>query len=305
LNAVVLLNAAAGSLASGPGGPAAERISAAFTHRGVDAVVKAVARERLAPAIREAVGSRAEAVVVGGGDGTLNAAAAALVGSGKPLGILPLGTLNHFARDLGIPLDLEAAVGTIAAGQVRDVDVGEVNGRIFLNNSSIGLYPAAVAGREELRHHGHGKWMAMLYASFAVLRRYPVMTLVLRAEGDAARLTTPCVFVGNNEYAVRLLALGRRAFLDRGTLAVYVTRNTGRLGLLRLALRALLGRLEQDRDFHSLRLPELRIESRRRALTVAVDGELMRCAPPINYRIRARELRVLAPPPADPAGAVA
>src|SRR6185503_16647759 len=107
----------------------------------------------------QAFASDADAVVIGGGDGTVSAAADRAVRHGKPIGVLPLGTLNHFARDLGMPPDLRDAVRAIATGVVREVDVGEVNGRVFVNNSSIGVYPTVVRDRDEQRlRFGRGKW---------------------------------------------------------------------------------------------------------------------------------------------------
>ncbi len=189
-------------------------------------------------------------------------------------------------------------MGTIERGHVTEVDVGEVNGRIFLNNSSIGLYPSAVAHREELRHrHGGGKWPAMFNACVDVFRRFPLLDVTLQVEDRAVSLTTPFIFVGNNRYEMRLFSLGTRASLQRGELSVYLTRNGGRMGLLRLAFRALLGRLEQDRDFHSLVLPGVEIRTRRRSLRVSLDGEVVRMASPIRYSLRPRALRVLAPLP--------
>lgn len=280
------------------------RVRDAFQRSNLQAEVLAVDSETLPEAARKAAASDADVVVLGGGDGTLGAGAAALAGGRKPLGILPLGTLNHFAKDLGIPLDLDQAVRTIESGHVTEVDVGEVNGRLFLNNSSIGLYPAAVAHREELRHrHGGGKWAAMLVACVAVFRRFPLLSVTLQAEGRAVALTTPFIFVGNNRYEMSLFSLGTRASLQGGELSLYLTRNAGRTGLLRLAFRALLGRLEQDRDFHSFMLPEVEIRTRRRSLRVSLDGEVVEMASPIRYVIRPRALRVLAPPVAAALGA--
>jgi diacylglycerol kinase family enzyme len=220
------------------------------------------------------------------------------LGSQKPLGILPLGSLNHFAKDVGIPLDLDQAVETIARGYVTEVDVGEVNGRIFLNNSSIGLYPSAVAHREELRHrHGGGKWPAMFNACVDVVRRFPLLDVTLQVDDRAAALRTPFVFVGNNRYEMSLFSLGTRTSLQGGELSVYLTQNAGRMGLLWLFFRALLGRLDQDRDFHSFTLPGVEIRTRRRSLRVSLDGEVVRMASPIRYKIRPRALRVLAPMP--------
>jgi diacylglycerol kinase family enzyme len=304
MKAAVVLNASAASIAASEASATVSRVREAFERAGVEAEILAIGHESLPAAARRAVASDADVVVLGGGDGTLSTGAAALLGSHKPLGILPLGSLNHFAKDVGIPLDLDQAVGTIERGYVTEVDVGEVNGRIFLNNSSIGLYPSAVAHREELRHrHGGGKWPAMFNACVDVVRRFPLLDVTLQVDDRAVALTAPFIFVGNNRYDMSLFSLGTRTSLQGGELSIYLTQDAGRMGLLRLFFRALLGRLEQDRDFHSFTLPGVEIRTRRRSLRVSLDGEVVRMASPIRYIIRPRALRVLAPmPDAAPGG---
>ena len=293
---VVVLNASAGSVTGASDTIA--RVREAFERSHLEPEIVAIGPESFLAAARRAAASDADVVVIGGGDGTLNSGAAELVGGPKTLGILPLGTLNHFAKDLGLPMGLDEAVATIARGHVTEVDVGEVNGRIFLNNSSIGLYPSAVAEREELRRgRRRGKWLAMLNASADVFRRFPLLDATLEIEGRTVALTTPFIFVGNNRYEMSLFSLGTRSSLHGGELSLYLTRNTGRSGLLRLALRALLGSLEQDRDFRSFALSTLEIRTRRRSVGVSLDGEVVRMSSPIRYRLRPRALRVLAPPP--------
>ena len=293
MKVVVLLNEAAGADAASP---EVSKVREAFAAGAVAADVRACSPRDLRAAIAAAAASGVDAVVIGGGDGTLNAAAQVLVGGPTALGVLPLGTLNHFAKDVGIPLDLADAVATIAAGDRLAVDVGEVNGRFFLNNASIGLYPAAVREREELRHkHGGGKWVAMLQACFDVFRRYPLLSVVVRTEDQVAHLKTPFVFVGNNRYEMSLFSLGSRQTLRGGELSVYLSRDGGRVALVRQALRALLGTLEQDRDFRSLVVTEMEIDTRRRHVRVAVDGEVVEMASPIRYRIHPQSIWVLAP----------
>jgi YegS/Rv2252/BmrU family lipid kinase len=234
-------------------------------------------------------------IVAGGGDGTINAVASAIVGSDKILGVLPLGTLNHFARDLKIPTDLALAVRTIASGGSILVDVGEVNGRIFLNNSSLGLYPTIVREREKKQKLGAGKWPAFIWAALAALRRYPFLDIHLSAGGEEFHRRTPFVFVGNNDYVMESFSIGSRDCLDRGHLSVYMTNRTGRWGLVRLAVRALLGRLREDKDFLGLCTREAKIETRRRRLRVAFDGEVDVMETPFHYRVRPRSLRVIVP----------
>ena len=179
--------------------------------------------------------------------------ASTLLGTDVAFGILPLGTLNHFAKDLGIPLDLDEAIAVIAQGHSISVDTGEINGRIFLNNSSLGLYPDTVRSRErQQRQLGRGKWVAFFWAAVAALRRYPFLDLTIDVDEQAYQRRTPFVFIGNNSYLMEGFNIGARERLDEGTLSLYVVQRTGRLGLLALALRALFGRLRQARDFDML-----------------------------------------------------
>jgi len=298
MTVIVLTNAQAGT----SGQPQEEReseIRQALSADGLSADVRSVPPRQLPDAARRALGERPDAVVAAGGDGTLSSIAGVLAGSGMPMGVLPLGTLNHFAKDLNIPTDLKQAAGIIRAGLVRDIDVAAVNGRIFINNSSIGIYPHVVRERDEQwQRLGRGKWPAMISAGIGVFRRHPMLGVRISTNTDSRASTTPFVFVGNNEYKLSLFSLGGRDRLDRGQLCLYIAHHTGRMGMLILALRALVGRLEQSRDFESLLVPEGWIESRRRSLLVSVDGEVAHMAPPLHYQILPKALRVLAPPAA-------
>lgn len=305
MRAIVLVNAASGRIAAAESEGAAARTAAlarieeAVRRAGLQAEVVSVEPERLAGAAAEAAGApELDAVIVAGGDGTVNAAASAMADREKPLGVLPLGTLNHFARDLGLPSDAEGAAAAFSAGRWRQVDVGEVNGRVFVNNCSIGLYPEAVRRREDRREGGEPKWPAMLRSVRDALRRPPVLRLTLRTDDRTLRVATPLLVVGNNRYETDLLRLGRRAALDEGMLWAYLARSAGSGGVLRLALRALAGRIEEAPEFESLCAPSLRVEDRRRTrpLPVAVDGELVQVKPPLLLRSRPRCLRVLVPP---------
>ncbi|MFL6333161.1 MAG: diacylglycerol/lipid kinase family protein [Pyrinomonadaceae bacterium] len=292
----VIINAAAGG-----GSEDDERsraVEEAFNACGVGARVR-VARKGgdVEEFVRQALMNGARAVVAGGGDGTVGSVAGALAGTDRPLGVLPLGTLNHFAKDLGIPLSLAEAARNICEGREVPVDVGEVNGRVFVNNSSLGLYPRIVRRREKLQEReGSGKWAAFLRASLAVLRRYPFMNVRLEADGREIARKTPFVFVGNNEYQVENLQLGARSCLDSGRLSLYVAHRTGRLGLLRLALSALFGRLREAHDFDALCAREIWVETRRpKRIPVATDGEVTVLSTPLHYRIRPGALKVIVP----------
>ena len=234
-------------------------------------------------------------VAAGGGDGTVSAVASGLVDSAAALGVLPLGTLNHFAKDMRIPLDLEQAIRTLFTGAEVRVDVGEVNGRIFLNNSSVGFYPQIVRERERLQRRGSTKWVAFAHAAAQVLRRGITIRVRLEDDRDGAhQIETPFVFVGNNPYEVTGLEIGTRVRLDCGTLWLCTAPRAGRVKLLRLALQALLGRVNRV-DLLRRDVRTIQIQSRRHHLLVARDGEVGMMQTPLQYRVRPAALRVLVP----------
>ena len=250
----------------------------------------------LADRTQEIVARRPAMVVAAGGDGTVSAVASCLRGTGIPLAVLPVGTLNHFARDLGLPSRVEDAVAAIAHGRAVGVDVGEVNERAFINNASLGMYPDIVRDRtRQQRRLGRGKYWAMLWATWAVVRRSPFLRLRLEIDGREVYTRSPFVFVGNNDYTMEGFNIGARSSLRDGCLSIYTTRRRTRLGLLGLALRALAGRLHQAEDFSIERASTLRIETRRRRIWVATDGELNAMMAPLTFRIVPGALRVIVP----------
>lgn len=264
---------------------------------GLDAeLVLARDGEEMIATAKRALENGARLVAAGGGDGTINAVAGVMVGTGVHFGVLPLGTLNHFAKDLGIPLDLADAVRNLADGVPRQVDAGEVNGRIFLNNSSLGLYPDIVRDREkQQRRLGRGKWPAAMWATLAALRRYPFLSMRLTVKGETLARRTPFVFIGNNRYTMQGLSIGERDCLDDGLLSLYVAQKPTRLGLLRFAFDALRGKLGSERDFDVLEAADFEIETHRHRLHVATDGEVTVMNPPLRYRVRPGALTVLVP----------
>lgn len=288
----VLINAGGGTVKAV--GPEAQRalIVKSFARHGIVAEVEAVDGDALVAAVEKGHGP----IAVGGGDGTIAAAAGALAGRERTLGVLPLGTLNHFAKDLGLAT-LNAAVDAIAGGHVRQVDVGEVCGRVFINTSSVGFYPQMVVERtREQRASGLPKWPAMALASLRTLRRFPRHRLSIHVEGRARSRVTPCVFVGNNDYELAGLKIGKRARLDAGGLFLVIVEGNSLWSLAGVTLKAALGRSEQAEDIDVFKgVPHVRIESRASRLDVALDGEVARMTPPLDYRIRPKALRVFAP----------
>lgn len=274
-----------------------EEIQSLFAATGVPVRLERVRHGGdLAARARQAAG-RSDVLVAAGGDGTIGAVAGVIVETNGTLGVLPMGTLNHFAKDAGIPVDLQAAVETIVAGHARDVDVGDLNGRIFANNASIGIYPRMVWERNAERRHGRGKWTAFAIAMARAWRSYRMLAARLSVDGQPHVFRTPFIFVGNNEYKVEGFELGARAALDRGVLSVFVAPECGRFEILALPLRALAGRLTADAKFERFLAEEVAIELPRHRVSVAFDGEVAIMRPPLHFRVRRAALHVIVPKP--------
>jgi diacylglycerol kinase family enzyme len=290
----VLLNRGGGAVAADR--TIVDSVRSALEQAGIEAEVELISAGDCEARSR-AIAERGDPLlIVGGGDGTVGAAASALAGTKTALGILPLGTLNHFARDLGVPLRLEEAAQLIAEGTERRVDVAEMNDRIFINNSAIGLYPLMVVDRDlQRRRLGRSKRLAMLVASARTLARFNHQRLTLTVNEEKARIDTPLLFVGNNDYRLDLGAPGRRESLDDGRLCVLVMRKKTRRGLLAASVRALLGKTRRDDMVRLDGVERLRVDSRRSHVAVSLDGEVLRTKPPLDYRIRKQALRVMAP----------
>lgn len=240
--------------------------------------------------------SEEEVVVAAGGDGTISAVADKLAGTKALLGVIPTGTFNHFAKDLGLPLDLKGALDVIKEGKAMEVDVGEANGRVFINNSSFGLYPRLVRLRSKNQFRLQcSKWWALLRGMVFLLLHFPVIEARLTVEGKELRKRTPFVFIGANRYRLDALQIGTRARLDEGILSVFTARDLGRLGLFRLAVKALFGRLHTDKDFESFCAEELQVDMPRKSVSISFDGEVTRMETPVRYRIRPKALRVIVP----------
>jgi diacylglycerol kinase family enzyme len=290
----VALNSASGAL--GRESPE-QRVAELCREAGRDAAVTATGDvDALCESVRLALQRGTRTILVGGGDGTLRRVAALLLERDAALGVLPLGSFNHFARDLGIPLGLDDAVRAALGGAPRRVDVGEVNGRVFLNNASLGLYPSFVRLREQEGARGPARWLVRLRAAVRALRRRKEIVVRIRVGEVSTVHRTPIVMVGNNEYRATGLELGTRPSLSGGRLAIYIVKGGGRRHVLRLAWRMLTDRVRDELEV--LRAEAATLESRRRRLHVAMDGDVELMAPPLEFRIRPAALWVLLPPEA-------
>jgi YegS/Rv2252/BmrU family lipid kinase len=287
----VIINVSAGSTARQE---IAEAIRKAFDQHGVQVKVEVADGDKL-PELARAMRDQAyDCIVAGGGDGTISTVASQLVGYSTALGVLPLGTLNHFARDLGMPLDIDNAVAEICSGEIRAIDVASVNGKVFLNNSSLGLYPDQARLRQAWRAR-IGRWPALIFASVVVLTRYPFLRVIAEFNGKRLSRRCPMMLVSNNEYKLEPGKLTERERLDCGVLGIYLLRDEGRTGLLRIALHSLVYRLEDAASFENHRATEIVVKTHRKKVRVALDGEVYKLHTPLRFRSLPASLRVIAP----------
>lgn len=297
----VILNAAAGARDKAAIG---RRLAMLFRDHGVAAEIHLIERGAEAAGwARRAVAAGTGVVVAGGGDGTVSSVAAVLAGTGVPLGVLPLGTFNYFARNLGIPLDLEDAVHTLVHGRVISVNLGELNGRPFVNTSSLGLHSRILTEAERYKARlGRRRWVAVVSGIRTVLQPHPLFSIRLGVGATVTAYRTPLVFVGNNRLQAAQFDQRAGTCLDAGQLSLYVMHPVGRWGLLRLVLKALFRRAADSPGLDLLCLQEGWIETPRRILSVSLDGEVVPMRSPLHYRVRPAALRVIVP--AGEAGAV-
>jgi diacylglycerol kinase family enzyme len=288
----VIVNAGSGSVL---GEETSNSLRDRFVAHGIPATVHlAKDGEEIGRLARRAV-ENADVIVAGGGDGTISSIAVEVAKAGKTLGVLPLGTLNNFSKDLGIPQTLAGSVQTIADGEVKVIDLAEVNGRTFINNSSIGLYPQIVLSREEQQRLGYGKWYAAFWAALRIFRLSPFLKVRIELDGKSFLRKTPFVFVGNNDYEMDLYNIGRRTSIDGGELSVYFLHRGGRWGVTLLLWHTLLGRLRQWEDFEEVNTTSITIQTRKKKLHVAFDGEVREMRTPLEYRVRPKALKVIVP----------
>ncbi len=287
----VITNNAAGS---GIGSGISNRITAAFADLGTEALVIEARGRDLRKAVRALLAQGYDTITAGGGDGTLSTVASEMAGRSEALGVLPLGTLNHFARDLGVPLDLDKAIALVCSDHSRRVDIGQVNGHSFINNASLGLYPDQLRLRQVWQSR-IGKWPAVVVASFAVFRRFPYLNITAEFNGNRLKRRCPMVLISNNKYRLEPSNLTGREQLDEGLLGIYMLRDEGRAGLVQIALHSLVFKPEEADSFESHCATELRVMIRSRRVKVALDGEVYRLSTPLRFSVLPGGLRVIAP----------
>lgn len=291
----VILNANAGT--ANAIGMTAEILYALFQANGLKAIIDDQSERALSERIAHALTSDAQIIVAAGGDGTITALASALVGTEKTLAILPLGTVNALARDLNVPFDLPAAVAALATGQIHCIDVGEVNGRVFLHKVVAGLIPGLAAGREHIRGRGDASAkIGFIRYVFRRLSRAKRIAVVIESSGGAPRVErVQSVAVASNAYDEGMGQFFSRHCLDSGTLTLYVLRHLKAMDFLRLTVGMLMGRWQHDEALLVETVSRLTIDVRKSMLKVMLDGEVVTLQTPLKFSIRPRALSVIVP----------
>lgn len=235
---------------------------------------------KLAPYIKEA-----QIIGVIGGDGTISTVAGIVANTKATLLPIPGGTLNHFTKDLGVPQDVDEALAQATQAKPRNIDIASVNDTYFINNSSIGIYPASLHRREEIEPRV-GKWPAAIAASLRALVSFKTHRVTI----DNSTFSTPFVFIGNNRYALDSF---ERTALDNAILTVFIAKTKSRLTLLKIACFALIGKTNQVPEFDEINTKEINIEAKRQSISVSHDGEVSQLTAPLHYKIHTGALKII------------
>jgi diacylglycerol kinase family enzyme len=295
MNLILVLNRDAGTLRDVDADKAAEELAAIFRERGHEIAVELHAGGGAVEAVRRACReARADALIVGGGDGTVSAAAAAAAECGATLGILPLGTMNLFARSLGIPLEMKAAATALASARPACVDIGEVNGRFFVHHVALGLHAEVVRTRDRMTFDSRlGKIRASFRAWWMVVREPPRLDAEIRVGARTFRRRTAAILVSNNP-----LGEGHLPYADdpsEGALGLYVVKSRRLPDLITLALRLAVGALSRTPQLDQWRAEEVEIVLPEARVKASVDGEAVSLETPIRCSSRKQGLSVLRP----------
>jgi diacylglycerol kinase family enzyme len=293
----LVLNRNSGALSDGDPEAIANDLAEIFRAHGHSVGVEVLSGHAAVAAIARICREMAcDAVIAGGGDGTISAAAAAAAESGLALGVLPLGTMNLFARSLGIPLRPAAAAEALAVAETVHVDIGEVNGRFFTHHVTLGLHPRMIRVRERLRYASRfGKIWASGQAWWTVVRQPPRLDLQVRADGEAFRRRTAAILVSNNP-----LGEGHLPYADdprQGRFGLYIALSRRWRHLLQLAAQIGLGDISGNPLLEGRLAEEVEIATGSKTVQASVDGEIVALETPLRFKLRSGGLKVLKPRP--------
>lgn len=240
-----------------------------------------------------------DALVVAGGDGSVSSAAAIAWRSGLPLGVIPAGTMNLFARAIGLPLDVNTVPSVLAAWNIMDADIGDANGNPFIHQFSAGMHARMIRLREKITYKSRiGKITANIRASFGVLLDPPAFDMTFKTNGNEESLKVSAISVSNNAFGPSPMLVSER--LDGGHLGLYLAKRLSWRGALHLAIDILRGRLKDNVAVRSELVQEVELHFPRRTPTArcVLDGELLPLPRDIHIRIHPGALKVLGPAPA-------
>ena len=271
-------------------------IETAFGAHGWQVEFVLAGRRDLRSRTQQVVAQAPGTIVVAGGDGTINTVASTCVEAKRPLGLIPAGTFNYVSRNLGVPTEVAQAVAVITNGWVRQVDIGEINGRIFLNNAGIGLYAQMLERREQdKRRFGRRRLVAFFSGMRSLLSSHPQYAVELVADGQTARHLTTTVFFGCNALQLEDFNVTAAECLRHQKLAVLVLKLHSRWEVTVAACAALRGRLDEASTTEAFCASSIRVQTRRRTLKVAIDGEIVLLRSPLDVTLHPGALQVFAP----------
>lgn len=272
-----------------------DAVKAAFAHHKIQPTFLPITSRQLTRHIKGQLENPRAVIVAAGGDGTVNYVASMVRGTKAKMGVIASGTLNHFAKDLGLPLGAKEAVKVIAGGKIKNIDAGMVNKKIFINNSSIGLYPRSLRARK-LYNDQIGKWPAAVLGVLKVLTKPRRYRVTFTMNGKQITRRTPFVFIGNNDYHVNKPPFSRREEIDAGLLSVYIIKADSPFAVIRMFVHALFTKKRRTSEFEQYNVPAIKIATKRhRKLHVAFDGEVATLKTPLEYESLPGCLRVLVP----------
>lgn len=291
----ILLNVNSGSVQAAS--ITGESLSDALAQKGLDAVVDADPHADFPDRIARALQSDAEVIVAAGGDGTVTALAQALLGTDKIMGILPLGTANLLAKDLGIPLELDAWIDALPAMEPHNIDVGTVNDRIFLHKVVIGVLPALAAGREYIRGEGGAAVIGFLRFLKRRLERTRRIAVAVAVDGGSPRAErVQALAVASNSYDEGVGMFFSRSSLCDGKLTIYRLKHLTLGDMIRLTFRMFLGRWRDDEALTIEDATSVSIASKKPSLKVMLDGEVETIDTPLTFGVHPCALPILASP---------
>lgn len=294
----VILNTSAGTALAQ--GITSESLEEAFAAQGLDATIDWRCEDRLEDRIARAKKSGAEVIVAAGGDGTATAIAEAVVGTSQALAVLPLGTANLLARDLGLPLDVKQAVADLGTMVEKKIDVAEVNGRVFLHKTVIGVVPEIAAAREQIRGRKDvGARLGFISYFFRRLSRARRIAVEITPRAGTPRIErVQAIAVANNDYDAGFGRIFTRERLDGGSLSLYLIRHLTVADVFRLVTEMILGTWREDAAIEIENVGAVTLRMKKQAVKAMIDGEVETLQLPLSFKIRPGALTVLVPAPA-------